>query len=80
MALCQLRVLLQHGGCPCARPVEQVAVCFQIGKAQQGAAALACAEQLAWAAYLQVLAGYFEAVVGLCHGLQAGAGGVADAA
>src|SRR5256885_4632932 len=79
MALGQLRVLLQHARRQLAGPVEQHQVLLQVGKAQHGSAGLACAQEFAWAADLQVAPRDLEAVVGLGHGAQPVLGRLAQA-
>ena len=61
------------------RPVEQRAVAAQVGKAQHGVAALACAQKFARATNLQVAPGDLETIVGLHHRLEALACGFAQA-
>ncbi len=76
----KLGVLAQQHGCPMPRPFQQVRIGLQIGKAQERAAALARAKQLAGAANLQVLPGNLETIAGLRHRLQPRTRGVAYAA
>src|SRR3954469_20884686 len=62
-------VAIQHGGRHFARPLQQGRVGLQVREAQQRRARLACPEEFAGAADLQVPPRDLEAVAGLRHRL-----------
>jgi hypothetical protein len=76
----ELGMFVQHGRGQRARPVQQVAVGGQVGKAQQGSTGLARAQELAGPAYLKVAPGNLETVGRFRHGLQASLGRLAQPA
>lgn len=74
----QFRVPRKHEPCVVAGGFQQVAVGFEAGDAKAGGAGLAGAEQFAFAAQAQILFGDAEAVLGVAHDGQAGAGDFAQ--